>query len=105
ALTLRNAGYTVLEAANGGEALALATKNPFTIHLVLTDVIMPVLTGPQVATLLLDQDPKLRVLYMSGYTDSLLAPHREQDIRSALLQKPFTPDELLRAVRRVLRRT
>jgi CheY-like chemotaxis protein len=96
------AGYTVLEAAHGGEALSLATKQSLPIKLMITDVIMPILTGPQVAAKLLARYPELKVLYMSGYTDSLLAAHDEQDIRAAFLQKPFTPAGLLGAVQRLL---
>ena len=68
----------------------------------ITDVIMPILTGPQLAAKLLARYPELKVLYMSGYTDSLLALHDEQDIRGAFLEKPFTPDGLLYAVQRML---
>jgi nitrogen-specific signal transduction histidine kinase/ActR/RegA family two-component response regulator len=102
ATALRAAGYVVLEAGHGGEALALAAKQLPSIDLLLTDVSMPIMTGPQLAAQLLNRRPDLKVLYVSGYTDSLLARHNEQDVQASLLPKPFTPDSLVRAVGRML---
>jgi CheY-like chemotaxis protein len=102
ATTLRKAGYTVLEATHGGEALSLLARHTHAINLVVTDVIMPNTTGPKLAAELQLRRPDLKVLYMSGYTDNHLTPHDEQDIWGALLQKPFTPDELLSAVEDML---
>lgn len=100
--TLSSAGYSVMVANHGQEALAMVANSTQPIHLVVTDVIMPFVTGPQLAAKLLGRFPDLKVLYMSGYTDSLLAPHDEQDITRAFLQKPFTPAGLLEAVQSVL---
>jgi len=102
ALSLRTKGYTVLEAADGGQAMSLAVNNRVPINLMVTDVIMPIMSGPQLAAKLTARYPELKVLYISGYTDSLLAPHDERDIRGAFLQKPFTPDGLVSAVQRML---
>ena len=99
---LRSNGYTVLEAQNGQEAMLVADAYAGTIDLLVTDVIMPLMSGPMLATKLLARRPQMKVLYMSGYTDSLLAPHDEQDIKGAFLQKPFTPNSLADAVGRAM---
>ncbi len=102
ARSLRRDGYTVLVAEEGEEGLQLATAHPGTIDLLVTDVIMPRLSGPELAGRLLPLRPSMRVLYISGYTAEAL------DIRSALpagteyLQKPFTPSLLRERVRDLL---
>jgi PAS domain S-box-containing protein len=93
---LRAQGYSVLEAAHGGDALDVAARHPGPIHLLLTDVVMPQLGGPALAARLLVERPTLPVLYMSGYTDGEVSPG------AALIQKPFAPAELMRAVRAAL---
>jgi signal transduction histidine kinase/CHASE3 domain sensor protein/CheY-like chemotaxis protein len=99
---LEMASYTVIEAAGPRQALELAERHPGSIHLLLSDVVMPELTGPQLAELLLRQRPGLAVLFMSGYTDDAIVHQGRLDPSSAFLQKPFTPEALLRRVREVL---
>jgi signal transduction histidine kinase len=97
---LEHAGYTVLEAATGPDALETAHETTRDIHLLLTDVIMPRMNGRQLAERLVAVWPTLKVLYMSGYTKDVLEPH---DLSSGLLlYKPFTPQSLARRVRDVL---
>jgi PAS domain S-box-containing protein len=95
-------GYTVLEASNGEAALELAATHPGPIHLLLTDVVMPELSGRQVAERLVRVRPKTAVLYMSGYTDDAIVRHGILEAGIAYIQKPFPPDGLARKVREVL---
>ncbi len=95
-------GYNVLEAESAPHALRIAREHPSPIHLLLTDVVMPELSGKDVADQLMPLHPETQVLYMSGYTDSAIVHHGVLDPRTAYLQKPFTPDGLLRKVREVL---
>src|SRR5262249_20119304 len=95
-------GYTVLEARDGAEALALAEQHPGPIHLLVTDVLMPGMTGTELATRLLRRRPDVQVLYVSGYTDGALDGRFHGQTRAAFLQKPFTPDSLARKVAEVL---
>jgi CheY-like chemotaxis protein len=100
--TLEERGYTVLLASRPGEALALAERDPSTIHLVLTDVVMPEMSGPALVRRLARLVPRARVLFMSGYTDTALGHHGVLDAETALLEKPFTPAALAKKVREVL---
>jgi two-component system cell cycle sensor histidine kinase/response regulator CckA len=95
-------GYTVLEAADGNEALLLSGDYQGTIHLLLTDVVMPLMSGKDLADQLLTSRPETRVLYMSGYTDHAIVHHGVLDGNIAFLNKPFTPDLLARKVAGVL---
>ena len=98
---LRRQGYTVLEAQNGGEALLICEQYAKPIDLVLTDVVMPHLNGPQLFDRLHPMRPDMQVLYMSGYIDHAF---RDGEIEpgAAFLQKPITPGVLARRVRQVI---
>src|SRR3989441_7063418 len=99
---LERQGYVVLEASNGATALELVAGHPAPIHLLLTDVIMPGLSGRQLADRLAALRPDTRVLYASGYTDDAVVRHGVLESGIAYLQKPFTTDSLARKVREVL---
>ncbi|MBE7553579.1 MAG: PAS domain S-box protein [Anaerolineales bacterium] len=103
AQSLRQQGYTVLEAADGLEALELAQSQPKKeIHLLLTDMIMPRLGGANLAEQLRAARPQIKVLFMSGYTDSTIIRYGLPKTGSAFLQKPFSPQRLVQKVREVL---
>jgi PAS domain S-box-containing protein len=99
---LRYYGYRVLEAANGDEALALCRDRKQDIDLIVTDVVMPGITGPELASQALGAKPQIKVLYMSGYAETFIAHQGILDEGLAYLQKPFTADVLARKAREVL---
>jgi two-component system cell cycle sensor histidine kinase/response regulator CckA len=98
---LERLGYDVVVAANAATALRLFEENP-TIDLVLTDVVMPGSSGPELTKQLLDTHPGLKVIYMSGYTDEAIVQHGMLKPGIAFLHKPFTSDALGRKIRDVL---
>ena len=99
---LEQAGYTVLAAAGGAEALETARRHDGPIHLLLTDVVMPEIGGRDLARRLGEVRPEVPVLYMTGYSDEAVARQGVLDPGTALIQKPFTPAALARKVREVL---
>jgi two-component system cell cycle sensor histidine kinase/response regulator CckA len=99
-LILQRDGYRVLDAASPGEALRASEEHPAPIDLLLTDVVMPEMTGRQLADSLAPRRPKMKVLFMSGYTDGALVG--ELASGSAFIQKPLTPNSLKQKVREVL---
>ena len=99
---LEGGGYTVLQAGDGPSALELLRRHGQTVDLLLTDVVMPGMSGPEVATSVLALRPGTRVLYISGYTDSAIDQHGVLEPGIAFLQKPFSADELTRKVRALL---
>jgi PAS domain S-box-containing protein len=100
-IILRERGYKVLESSNAFEALELIRKSPG-FDLVITDVIMPQMSGKDLYDQIKSQLPQTRVLLMSGYTDDALAHHGVLDERISFLEKPFSPSRLARKVREVL---
>jgi two-component system cell cycle sensor histidine kinase/response regulator CckA len=102
---LRRSGYTVLQAAYSSEAIQLAGGHEGPIHLLITDVVMPQMSGREMAQRLSRRRPDLRTLFMSGYTASMLANYGALSPDIPFLQKPFKPDALLAKVREVLEET
>jgi PAS domain S-box-containing protein len=100
---LRRAGYHVLTARDGEEALRAAAAHPGPIHLLLTDVVLPGLGGGELARRLAEARPATAVLFMSGYADDLVVRQGVLRAEEAFLPKPFTADELLEKVRAALR--
>jgi PAS domain S-box-containing protein len=99
---LKTAGYLTLEARHAGEALVVAERHGGPIHLLITDVVMPHMSGPELVDRLAAVRPGLRVLLVSGYADSAVLGHGAAADALPLLQKPFPPDVLLRRAREVL---
>jgi len=101
-MVLSEQGYTVIEAQNSEEAVRLAGKHGSEIHLLLTDVVMPGMSGHDLAKHLTALHANLRVLYMSGYTNNVIAENGTLEEGLSFLQKPFTPQVLTQRVREAL---
>jgi len=99
---LQNCGYTVLDSGDPAEALRIATRHPGPLPLMITDVVMPGLSGPALAAKLAAARPETKVLYTSGYADDAVAQHGVLGPDCAFLEKPFTRDALVRKVREIL---
>jgi CheY-like chemotaxis protein len=99
---LRQAGYNVLEAKNSQDATELCEQHPAMIHLLLTDVVMPGISGWKLAAEVRQRRPAIKVLYMSGYADGAKFDNGDRDASAAFLEKPITPDALARKVKEAL---
>ena len=99
---LTGQGYHVLEARDGGHALGLAATHPSPIHLLLTDVIMPRMSGRDLADRFAKIRPDARILFVSGYTDDTILHLSVLEAKVQFLQKPFSPSSLAQKVRSVL---
>lgn len=102
ARVLHDQGYTVLEAESGKEALEISSEYDGEIHLLLTDVVMPELSGNALLTEILPARPDIKVLFVSGYSDDAVVHHGVLDSGAPFLSKPFRPETLARKVREVL---
>jgi CheY-like chemotaxis protein len=99
---LESAGYVVLSARDGQEAIEIAQTHEGPIDLVATDLMMPRVGGPELADALRDTRPGIRVLFLSGYSDGVATSEGLLNAGERLLEKPFTGELLLRTVREVL---
>jgi DNA-binding NtrC family response regulator len=99
---LLKAGHTVLDTGDPDEAIQLCQRHPGDIALFITDMVLPKLSGPQVAERVLQLRPGMRVIYTSGYPGKSSIPNRLRQYGTTFFEKPFTPDTLVRKVRAVL---
>jgi two-component system cell cycle sensor histidine kinase/response regulator CckA len=99
---LTRSGYHVLTAASGEAAIEVAATYEGAIDLLMTDVVMPGMSGRELAEFLMPRHPGMRLLYASGYTEDAIIRHGVSSQETAFLEKPFTPSALLRKVREVL---
>jgi PAS domain S-box-containing protein len=101
-IVLQNCGFTVLEAKDGAEALSICERKENKFQLLVTDVVMPNLSGREVADRIVAIRPEIKVLFLSGYTDDAIVHHGVLEAGTPFLQKPFTPAALAKKVREVL---
>jgi CheY-like chemotaxis protein len=99
---LQTYGYKVLEARHGGEALLVCERHKGPIKLMVTDVVMPQMSGPELAERLGPLHPEMKVLYMSGYAEEAIVQHKVLEAADSFIQKPFMPVSLAEKVRRIL---
>jgi len=100
---LRRRGYQVVEAGGGREAVSLVEQDPLALDLLVADVVMPSMSGRELAGIVSSLRPGIKVLYISGYPDDQLRQHGVSPLEANLLQKPFTQEELIRKVEELLR--
>jgi DNA-binding response OmpR family regulator len=100
--TLQARGYSVLQASHGEAALKIAAAHPDQIHLLITDVVMPGMSGRELAKLLSKARSGIKVLFLSGYTEDTIIHQGALESGTAFLQKPFTLQALSRKVREIL---
>jgi len=103
-MMLESLGYTVLSASNPYDAIKLASEKKYEIDLLLTDVIMPDMNGKEIVGKLQSENPRLKFIYMSGYTANVISKHGVLDEGVPFIQKPFSVNELSRIIREVLDR-
>jgi DNA-binding NtrC family response regulator len=99
---LRRQGYTVLEAGSPGDALLISEQCSETIDILLCDIVLPHMSGPELAKRLIAARPRIKLLFMSGYTETSVQSLALVEYQVEVLQKPFTPQKLADAVRRTL---
>ena len=99
---LQSIGYIVLEARNAQDALEPAREYDNPIDLLISDVVMPGMSGAKLASVLTAQRPEMRVFFVSGYAESTVLRHGNVDVGARLLQKPFSLRAMVRKVRKVL---
>jgi DNA-binding NtrC family response regulator len=99
---LRRNGLTVIEASSPAEAIEISKRPSFSFDLLLTDVVMPEMSGPELAEKLAKEWPRLNVLFMTGYVDESVFPSDRRRMARALIQKPLSEDSLMQSVRAVL---
>lgn len=99
---LRAHDYQTFEAANGGQAIAVVEGQPEPIHLIITDVVMPDMTGRQLAERLRPRMPAMKMLYVSGYSEDLIAGYGVVARDGPFVQKSYSPDLLVAKVREIL---
>jgi CheY-like chemotaxis protein len=99
---LSSYGYRVLESANGTEAISICERHAEAIHLLITDVVMPGMSGRALVDRLAKLRPEIKALYMSGYTDRAIVHQQVLDEKTPFIQKPFAPQAFAKKVREVL---
>jgi len=99
---LQEYNYKVLVPSNAAEAISICEQNRNTIHLLLTDVVMPGMSGPQLSEKLKSLHPEIKVLYMSGYADNAIIHHGVLKPGTPFIQKPFSPQNLLKKIQQIL---